>query len=245
MCFAANEIVGITNETFHEKDDFQRYASWDYCYGLAQCMYSRKDALEDYDYDLMALSLSNYLFSWGMGRNKFLMERSYKIHIEPLKILFEEEGLWDGSMNGEGLAAFKTTLLNGYNGLQRMSDVLFTKILLGLTGNIIAFDSNCTKALGRLGFGNSFLHPDVNGETSWDRFKQSDDFAFIVQSLKESCLGNANYPGVKYIDGRYVQTDERRYYPPAKLVDMFLFNLGVKIKSGDPDIIQRLENQMI
>lgn len=236
MCLRADAIVRITRATFSKKDDFHRYASWDYCYGLAQRMYSRRSELTDYDYDLMALNLAFYLASWGMYRgSSSLLKKSYKIHIEPLKLIFRRDNLWGDTVPSEELLAFEDELDEVYGpGLNTMTETLFTKILLGLTGNVVACDVNCEEALVKLGFGRKLLQANRDGVISWDALRQNGDFDDIAMALHNEGFKNANYPVVEYTDGRYVQTDERRYYPPAKLVDMFLFGLGSIIYSKDP-----------
>ena len=97
----------------------------------------------------MALNLAFYLASWGMYRgSSFLLDKSYKIHIEPVKLIFSKDELWEGPLSSIELTAFGKELANVYgvgdkvrasnNGISgNMTDTLFTKILLGLTGNVI------------------------------------------------------------------------------------------------------------
>ena len=54
----ASSVVEIANVFEKQRTYMHRFASWDYCYGLAQCMYARKWELTDLDYDYMALNLS-------------------------------------------------------------------------------------------------------------------------------------------------------------------------------------------
>lgn len=228
----ASSIVEIANVFANQKTCMHRFASWDYCYGLAQCMYARKKDLTDSDYDYMALNLAFYLASWGMYRgSSFLLDKSYKIHIEPVKFIFSEDELWKGFLSSRELTAFGRKLANIYgvgdevkasnDGISgNMTDTLFTKILLGLTGNVIAYDRYCKTALSSLGFGKNFFR--TNRDTSWDRLR-NDGF----ETLADVLFGvKASYPKVEFKDGGYVQTSEYVPYPAAKNVDMFLFVLG-------------------
>lgn len=228
----APSIVEIANVFAKQKDCEHRFASWDYCYGLAQCMYARKKDLTDSDYDYMALSLAFYLASWGMYRgSSFLLDKSYKIHIEPVKLIFSKDELWEGPLSSIELTAFGKELANVYgvgdevkasnDGISgNMTDTLFTKILLGLTGNVIAYDRYCKTALSSLGFGKNFFR--TNRDTSWDRLR-NDGFETLADVLSDI---KASYPKVEFKDSRYVQTSEYVPYPDAKNVDMFLFVLG-------------------
>ena len=228
----ASSIVEIANVFVNQKDSKHRFASWDYCYGLAQCMYARKKDLTELDYDYMALNLAFYLASWGMYRgSSFLLDKSYKIHIEPVKLIFSRDELWKGSLSSRELTAFEKELANVYgvgdevkasnDGISgNMTDILFTKILLGLTGNVIAYDRYCKTALSFLECGRNFFR--TSKDTSWDRLR-NDGFPAFANILS---VINASYPKVEFKDGGYVQTSESIAYPDAKNVDMFLFVLG-------------------
>lgn len=225
-------VVEIANVFVKQKDSKHRFASWDYCYGLAQCMYARKEDLTDFDYDYMALNLAFYLASWGMYRgSSFLLDKSYKIHIEPVKLIFSKDELWRRCLSSSELTAFGKELANIYgvgdkvrasnDGISgNMTDTLFTKILLGLTGNVIAYDRYCKTSLSAFGYGRNFFR--TRNDTSWDRFKK-DGFATFANILS---VIKASYPKVEFKDSRYVQTSEYVPYPDAKNVDMFLFVLG-------------------
>lgn len=211
-----------------------RLASWEFCYGLAQCMYRRKKELTDYDYDYMALNLAFYLASWGMYRgSSFLLKKSYKVHIEPIKLIFSKTELWTGLLSSEELTQFGKDLAIAYglvaidydnedndNGPSGMTDTLCTKILLGLTGNVIAYDRYCKEALSFLGYGRNFFR-NVR-LTSWDKLSEK-GFKFLA---KELTVINCQYTKVAFLNNRYIQTKEKEQYPKAKYVDMFLFVLG-------------------
>ena len=228
----ASSIAEIANVFAKQKDCEHRFASWDYCYGLAQCMYARKKDLTDSDYDYMALNLAFYLASWGMYRgSSFLLDKSYKVHIDPVKLIFSKDELWNGSLSSSELTDFGKGLAKAYglsdkvraskDGISgNMTDTLFTKILLGLTGNVIAYDRYCKTSLSAFGYGRNFFR--TRNDTSWDRFKK-DGFATFANILS---VINASYPKVEFKDGGYVQTSEYVPYPAAKNVDMFLFVLG-------------------
>lgn len=228
----APSIVEIVKVFANQKTCMHRFASWDYCYGLAQCMYARKEELSEQDYDYMALNLAFYLASWGMYRgSSFLLDKSYKIHIEPVKLIFSKDELWKRSLSSIELTAFGKELANVYgvgdkvrasnDGISgNMTDTLFTKILLGLTGNVIAYDGYCKKALSFLGCGRIFFR--TNRDTSWDRLR-NDGFAVLADTL---FVIEASYPKVEFKDGGYVTTSEYVPYPDAKKIDMFLFVLG-------------------
>lgn len=225
-------VVEIANVFVKQKDSKHRFASWDYCYGLAQCMYARKEDLTDFDYDYMALNLAFYLASWGMYRgSSFLLDKSYKIHIEPVKLIFSKDELWRRCLSSSELTAFGKELANIYgvgdkvrasnDGISgNMTDTLFTKILLGLTGNIIAYDRYCKTALSFLEYGRNFFR--TSRDTSWDRLR-NDGFETLAKILSGV---KASYPKVEFKNGGYVQTSEHVLYPDAKNIDMFLFVLG-------------------
>lgn len=228
----ASSVVEIANVFEKQRTYMHRFASWDYCYGLAQCMYARKWELTDLDYDYMALNLAFYLASWGMYRgSSFLLDKSYKIHIKPVKLIFSKDELWKEILSSKELTAFEKELTKAYESDDKadvsndaisdpMTDTLFTKILLGLTGNVIAYDRYCKTALSFLECGRNFFR--TGRETSWDRLRD-DGFVALADILS---IIKASYPKVEFKDVGYVQTSEHVPYPAAKNIDMFLFVLG-------------------
>ena len=209
-------------------EDTHRYKSWEFCYVFFQEKYRdyiarRKEdeqyVLSDAEYDMLALHLGFYLASWGMYRgSSFLLQNSYKVHIGPIKYLFENyhSDLFERS---EDINNFWKALGNSYSQLVNenndnhledanqvdeepicFTDTLFTKIMLGTFGCVPAYDRYCKAGLGVLK-----LRKKV------DMFPQilSSDF-YINLHLTSDDISN-QYPN----------------YSLMKVLDMFLFELGM------------------
>lgn len=227
------ELVELYAKSKEKK--YSRESSWDYCYGIAKCMYARKSELTEWDYDFMALNLGFYLASWGMYRGSaFLLKYSYKIHIMPIKYIFGKDELWgDKALTSSECENLRTELEKLYR--HDITETLITKILLGLTGKIIAYDTNCENALKVLGYTGSL--------SSWDEIYNDalspSDSVFKSFENEELC----KYPTYEYKDGHYVESGKAGY-PAIKYLDMFLFEYGVladaidKINSGDDNKIK-------
>lgn len=209
--------------------DFHRYTSWKYCYRVSQVVYSKYNTgrITDFDYDYLALHLGFFLASWGMFRNSNLFNLGYKVHIEPIKFLFNQGVLWEnGNIPGPVLKIIKQCLIDKYSGKcegiePTMTDTLFTKILLGLTGRVMAFDRFCKTSMRKLGY-NAGLYGKNSG---WVKVQR--DFPKYEEAFAKypKCL--QTYKSLVVENGVYVESDEECSYPIAKNVDRFMFEFGM------------------
>ena len=69
----------------YKADINSRYKSYDHC----RIFFNKN--INTNNYDEMALHLYSYLASWGMLRNSFLMQKDYKFHINPIRILCDKK----------------------------------------------------------------------------------------------------------------------------------------------------------
>ena len=132
-----NEINGDTNH---------RYKSWEHCYSYF--------GLKNINNDIACLHLSFYLASWGMYRGSSpLLWKDYLIHNKVIEKLKEKKYLRKDYSNQEkieeivNLGAWvekyyqkRITRVNGLKKLFVPSDVLISKILLGMLGCTPAYD---------------------------------------------------------------------------------------------------------
>lgn len=212
-----------------DERDFHRYTSWKYCYKVSQAVYTKyKDGkVTDFDYDYLALNLGFFLASWGMFRNSNLFYLGYKVHIEPIKFLFNQSVLWENSnIPGPVLETIKQGLIDKYSGKCEgvelaMTDTLFTKILLGLTGRVMAFDRFCNTAMRKLGY-NAGLYGNNSG---W--VKVQGDFTKYEEAFAKYSTCLQTYKPLVCENGVYVESDEECSYPIAKNVDRFMFEFGM------------------
>lgn len=204
------------------KIEYQRYNSWIHCYSHFQKLRKRRNNLTHYDYDLAALHLAYYLASWGMYRGSaFLLQNDYKVHIEPVKVILDNDFLWN--INWKKIKKnntieekvikildFVDELKELYKINSRYStgkireikkwDTLPTKILLGTVGCVPAYDDNFKKGLG-----NKKITMQL-GKTS------------LVKAIQFYRENRASF------EKSYIKN-----YPPMKLLDMCFWMIGKKV----------------
>lgn len=81
-------IISFHNHAYKHSES--RYKSWEYCYSFIQ--ENKGNILSASVLDTMSLHLAFYLASWGMLRgSSFLLGKSYRVHIEPLRIMLSDK----------------------------------------------------------------------------------------------------------------------------------------------------------
>jgi hypothetical protein len=139
-----------------------RYASFDYCFNYFQSFHEQNRVARLADSENMELSclhLGFYLASWGMYRGSTkLLQHSVK-HLAPV-IQFIARApieLWTIDCNCysdvviEQLMKTRKAMLLEID--SDMSDILVTKIMLGVFGNVPAFDANFKRGFSSTRFG--------------------------------------------------------------------------------------------
>jgi hypothetical protein len=196
----------------------ERYASFDYCYNYFREFRERDRVYELADPDhiqLSCLQLAFYLASWGMLRgSSFLLEKSLKFY-EPLirNIAEFDQRIWDIDVDVymekhvEVLLSCREMVVNSLGVENKPSDTLVTKIMLGVFGNVPAFDDFFRKGFATHTFGKKSLS--------------------MIARFYES-----NKP---LIDGARIYTFDfktgeptHRLYPKAKIIDMIGFMEGIR-----------------
>ena len=209
-----------------QKDKNMRYRSFDHCYFYFKDNYEKygDDAIKD----TMALHLFAYLSSWGMLRNSFLLQKDYQFNREVVEIiakkmyetannnnnnknlsaedLIELRDAIRGYYKGEKYYNFdKSTLVMKEYEIDNVSDTLITKILLGTTGQVPAYDTNAKKAMKACGICMSFGKRGI---------KQIYNFAYENKYV------------IKHVQ-KIIKRELGVKYPPMKIVDMYLWQRGL------------------
>ena len=222
-------------------DEHGRYKSWFHCYDQFQKAKGKK--LKKIDYDLLTLHLSFYLASWGMYRgSSFLLQHDYLYNKNPVELLFNDEysDLWDKNIEknkaaellfGEKLGlinklkdCYKNNDLNvSYDGDNIASETLVTKILLGTMGCVPAYDRFLKNGI-------KWLH---------DNYSSFDKSGWKFEKLSKTTLNKDSYVVLKEIvNGEEFKDFSKKLlgnYPPMKIIDMFLWELGFEL-----DIIKEI-----
>ncbi|WP_019153512.1 hypothetical protein [Robertmurraya massiliosenegalensis] len=208
---------------YHElsiKDSNHRFKSWEHCYNFfSQNYHNLKD---EKILDQASLHLAFYLASWGMLRgSSFLLQKDYKVHLHFLKKIvlnpsyfhyFDKSQPFDydysadiNNLINESKKAYQDNIheINGEPSIVNVTDTLASKILLGVYGNVPAYDRYFKEALSlfeiRTQFNESSLQELID---------------FYNQNIEEfeKCKKLFSNDGV--------------HYTPMKLLDMFFWQIG-------------------
>lgn len=170
---------------------------------------------------MSCLQLGFYLASWGMMRGStFLLNSSvsaYKPVIEAIAGF--DSAVWevDAPCYTEKticlLQACKTKLAEAFDGKRKPTDTLVTKIMLGVFGNVPAFDINFVTGFRSYGF-----HVGKKSLEEVARF-YNDSKSTIDQFHNEICTFD-------FQTGRRTNT----HYTRAKVIDMICFVEGERLQ---------------
>lgn len=196
----------------------ERYASFDYCFNYFQSFWDEgqvEKLVEPQFIQTSCFQLAFYLASWGMYRgSSFLLQKSAKFlepivyiaaHAKPL--LWEIDADCYSSENIKRLLEFRQTLIEALNPYHP-SDILVTKIMLGIFGNVPAFDTNFKKGFGVSTFGQRSLEKVA---------------AFYMNN--RSIIEQYRVATLSFETGK----PTNRRYTRAKVIDMIFFIKGAKL----------------
>lgn len=138
-----------------------RYASFDYCFNYFQSFREAGNieaVAKGENIQTTCLHLGFYLASWGMFRGSAdLLQRSARHLVPAIELIAAADvELWEidahcyTKPNIQRLLDMRHSLCHKYPG---MSDILVTKIMLGVFGNVPAFDTNFKKGFQVSTFG--------------------------------------------------------------------------------------------
>ncbi|MBI4026055.1 MAG: hypothetical protein HY360_13805 [Verrucomicrobia bacterium] len=140
----------------------ERYASFDYCFNYFQSYRERQQiaALASPAHmEASCLHLGFYLASWGMFRGSSILLRKSIKHYEPVIRLIATANiqLWKIDVDAYSEESIRMILRFGATLRQTLggeaTDTLITKVMLGVFGNVPAFDKFFRKGMGMRAFG--------------------------------------------------------------------------------------------
>ena len=192
----------------------ERYTSFDYCFNYFQSFRDSGDVsalASPANIQLSCLQLGFYLASWGMLRGSAeLLQKSARNLIPVIEVVARTEtSLWEldahsyTESNIQRLLELARTIRRDH---PSMSDILVTKIMLGVFGSVPAFDANFKRGFRVAKFGPKALRK-IGG------FFQ--DHAEIINAYR--------VPTLDFISGEHLQ----RSYTRAKVIDMAFFIEGL------------------
>ncbi len=203
-----------------------RYASYDYCFNYFQSFREsgQPEALAAAEHlHASCLQLGFYLASWGMLRgSSFLLNQSVKVY-EPVVMALARvaPALWDIDTDCYTLANIGLLLNCGemiaeaFGPANNPSDILVTKVMLGVFGNVPAFDNNFKKGFRAFGvskFGRRALEDIARFYDKHKAIIDKDEYRVTT---------------LDFVTGQHTH----RRYTRAKVVDMIFFTEGAKVDS--------------
>jgi hypothetical protein len=213
-CREPKDIEANLKEYLGDLMPTARYASFDYCYNYFQSYRQRDDLAgiaASANLQLSCLHLGFYLASWGMLRGSTdLLQRSIS-HLAPLveTIANAPADMWEIDANRysdgawENLQDFARQIRAALSGAT--SDILMTKIMLGVFGSVPAFDTNFKNGSGLTTFSRGALR-------RVERFYR--EHADVIERNRVATLDFATGLGTN------------RMYSRAKVIDMIFFIEG-------------------
>jgi hypothetical protein len=151
-----NEIKKAIMDFEKIRNQKHRYASYDFCYNYFR-EYNDGNQLNEIATDRNIIRschfLGYYLASWGMlrGSSKLLTEQNVLIYQDVVRSIAEEEYLWDLDV-GDYLNNDSIDLILKYHEklqglIPEATEVLTTKIMMGVFGCVPAFDTRFSKSV--------------------------------------------------------------------------------------------------
>ena len=194
-------------------DQSERYASWDHCFNYFRKAYDtqRVGSLSSgEELQNSCLQLGFYLASWGMYRGRAPLLKRSAFALEPLvkEIASAPSDLWEVDVENYSedslllLLEWAERVRSSLPG--RSTDTLVTKAMLGIFGNVPAFDRYYRSGIDSFGLNKMSLKKI---KTYFDQHKVA------IKSLQIPTIDFAGNPTMH----RYTQ---------AKVIDMIFFVAG-------------------
>lgn len=207
------DIEAAVGRYLRDRDPSARYTSFDYCFNHFQQHRTGVAAWgEATGMEVSCLQLGFYLASWGMLRGSSDLLRRSARHLVPLieTLADAPAEVWDLDLDGydrEGIDLVHRTALDVRRALRPVeaSDILVTKVMLGVFGCVPAFDTYFKRGFGVSSFNKGSLR--LVGE-----FYRAN--AAIIDQQRQ--------PTLDFTTGQ----PTTRLYTRAKVVDMIFFIEG-------------------
>lgn len=196
----------------------ERYASFDYCFNYFRSFrknHDLKDLASPEHVELSCLHLGFYLASWGMLRgSSFLLEKSVRHYRNLIQNIGAfDPRIWEIDVEDYGkradisLLLECTKMISDSLGSGSVSDTLTTKIMLGVFGNVPAFDTQFKRG----------FHVGVLNEKALERIFRF----YLVHRATIDAYANQLHT-FDFVTGH----DTEFTYTHAKVIDMIFFIEG-------------------
>lgn len=199
-----------------------RYQSWNLCYDYFQKLFQNNQSKDE---EYAALMLGFFLASWGMyrGSSFLLKDYTYTVHKETVNTLLKHSPLLTKKLLTEDEIERLWNLCEELKGIygklkdessqaesdnnRKVSQILITKIIMGVSGLLPAYDRYVVKALKERGLYQTFNKTSC--EQLLELYKRNQEDITKLQKDK------------KY-----------KTYPPMKILDIYLWEEGRKLEEN-------------
>lgn len=218
-----NEITNVISKFEGQTRVDHRYATYDFCYLYFKEYWCCCASTERMHTSCMVLW--SYLASWGMLRgSSFLLQKS-PAYLKPLIEYVQSEYSKLSEIDVDNYTYENIQiLLNAYNSIEKIlkgnpaennhpSSTLITKIMLGVFGNVPAFDTYFCETFGKL---------YTKGFTSKTVSKNTLEFIRDFYDNNKEDIDQKKIYAIRF-DG----TKSLVLYKKAKLIDMYGFQKGI------------------
>jgi hypothetical protein len=199
-----------------------RYASFDYCFNYFHSFPNKKDLADPKNIQTSCLHLAFFLASWGMLRGStFLLQKSIRYYRPLIEYISKtDDYLWKidadnySPENIKALVKCQSEIKEKLRGNQpeennKASEILTTKIMMGVFGNVPAFDTYFKKGSG------------------WKKFEESmGKVSSFYKSHKYLIDSEVEKRMTFDFDGHGIDSKTERKYTRAKIIDMIFFARG-------------------
>jgi len=212
------------SEKDHGRQCYARYASFDYCFNYFQSLKNKKEIKSKQNMQNSCLHLGFYLASWGMLRgSSFLLQKSIKFYKPIINYIADKDNnFWKLDVKdynkeenvekiikcGEEIGK----ILKEEN-RNKVSDIQITKIMLGVFGNIPAFDNYFKNGSGLKKFNKNSL-------------KEIHKFYKKNKNILEQEAKKIKTFDFNKINNIKKPVFTKRSYTVAKIIDMIFFTEG-------------------
>lgn len=214
-CRAPDDIEANIKAYLGKRDPTARYFSFDYCFNYFQSYRERDDIAAmatSANIELSCLQLGFYLASWGMLRGSTDLLQGSSKHLVPLVEAIAEAPAAIWTIDADSYSDDAWAILDEFARDIRTAlrpdtatNILVTKIMLGVFGNVPAFDTNFTSGAGISTYTRTQLR-------RVERFYREN----------AEVIDRHHVPTLDFESGEYTH----RTYTRAKVIDMIFFIEG-------------------
>lgn len=214
-----------------------RYNSFDFCFNYFSSFGNKTELASSDNIETSCLQLGFYLASWGMLRGSSeLLDRSLSFYIPMIEAIADcDKSIWEIDVDKYQDSSVRQTLKETFDKLSKHIPnqtklTLATKIMLGVFGNVPAFDRYFKTAMQKLS----------NAECGFSTF--SDKSLLTIHkfySHNKQTIDSLAASTQTNVFG-YGKSTEGRNITKAKVIDIIGFQYGLKMPDYEKETLYRV-----